>query len=149
MLSTDKVIYRFDIFVDSLLNFQLSDYMRPLYTLNDVWLERVNQQTNCQTNLKSKQLLTRLSTFSGFFNVFFTAGYGYLMKNDLYASIENVINAASYGDLGLNLGKISAQLLDTYTQDNVYVTEVSKTNENRVQTAWEQIFWWFLFDYIA
>ena len=48
----------------------------------------------CKESVKLKQLDTRLSSFSGFFNLAFTVGWAFYegSNNDLYSSIMNLVN---------------------------------------------------------
>ena len=77
--------------------------------------------------IKLKQLSTRLSTFSGAFNMLFTAGWAFVDKNTLYDSMVGITTATTCKNVGFYIARTIANLLEAFTADNVYYDQVSKT----------------------
>ena len=104
--NTEKVVAKLDNFYDSFKTFSYSDYMKPIYTFNELFIENVNQMSACNFQVKTKQLSTRLSTWSGLFNLVFTAGWAFIDHNNspLYKAFKGLGSASSCKDIGGNLG---------------------------------------------
>jgi hypothetical protein len=79
-------------------------------------IEMSDEMVACKESVRLKQLDTRLSSFSGLFNLVFTVGWAFYenSSNDLYNSIISLSKfyTLSCSDLGLNFGKFLANLLE-------------------------------------
>jgi hypothetical protein len=104
--------------------------MRPVYLSSALLIELSDQMVACKDSVKLKQLDTRLSSFSGFFNLAFTVGYAFIdsSNSDLYASIMQFANVGSLScnDIGFNFGKLIANLLEAKSPSEVFYNAVTK-----------------------
>ena len=107
----------------------MSDYMRPIYMTTALMVEMSDQMVACKDSVKLKQLDSRLSTFSGFFNLLFTVGYAFIEKenNELYNSMMELAKFGSMSctNLGYNFGKFLANALEAKSPNEVFYNAVS------------------------
>lgn len=71
----------FETLVYMMEDFTYANYMAPIGQLSTILVDQTNQYVACQGDTFMKQLKSRLSTFSGAFNVLFTIGYAVVMGN--------------------------------------------------------------------
>lgn len=81
--------------------------------------------------LFAKQFNTRVSTWSGLFDLLMTYGWAFMdgyvfeIDNDLFTRLTTInFNSDSCEDLGLAMGQIWAQTLTAYTAEEFYVEQV-------------------------
>ena len=83
----------------------------------------------CQDSVKLKQLDTRLSSFSGFFNLVFTIGWAFIDKanSNLYSSMMQLagITSLSCSDIGYNFGMMWSSALEAKSPSAVFYNAVS------------------------
>jgi hypothetical protein len=101
-----------------------------VYLSSALLIELSDQMVACKDSVKLKQLDTRLSSFSGFFNLAFTVGYAFLdsSNSDLYAAIMKLttITTLSCNDIGLNFGKVIANMLEAKSPSEVFYNAVNQ-----------------------
>ena len=127
----DQAATQMNALLESFTNFQISDYMRPVYMTTALMVEMSDQMVACKDSVKLKQLDNRLSTFSGLFNLLFTVGYAFIegTKNDLYNSMIELVKFSSLSctELGFNFGKFTANLLEAKSPTEVFYNAVTTT----------------------
>jgi len=76
------------------LNFaslDMQNFLNPLQIFNAALVLFSNQQVACKSSLRIKQFQTRVSSFSGFFDLAFTIGYGYYNQDMAYTYLQNIM----------------------------------------------------------
>lgn len=108
-----------------------TDWIDPVYKFNTVLVNMAIQNSKCNLNLFAKQFNTRVSTWSGFFDLLMTYGWafmdGYVLSvdNPLFTELTTInFNTDSCTDLGLSMGTIWSQTLTAYTAEEYYVEQV-------------------------
>jgi hypothetical protein len=105
-------------------DFSYTNYMAPIGTLATILVDQSNGYVACQGDTFMKQLKSRLSTFSGAFNVLFTVFYailqGNISSNALYNSFKAVFDSKTCYDTGFALGQSVQGVLSVQVADNVY-----------------------------
>lgn len=102
--------------------------MRPVYMTSALLIELSDQMVACKESVKLKQLDTRLSSFSGFFNLAFTVGWAFLDSgnSELYKSIMKFGSFATLSctDIGFNFGKVIVNILEAKSPSEVFYNVV-------------------------
>ena len=62
-------------------NFQSSDWLAPVYELQETLVELTTVFSDCQSTNAAKQLITRTTQFSGLFEMFGTVGAAYARES--------------------------------------------------------------------
>jgi len=108
-----------------------TDWIDPVYKFNTVLVNLAIHNSKCNMNLFAKQFNTRVSTWSGFFDLLMTYGWAFMdgmvlnVTNNLYTELMTInFNTDSCTDLGLSMGTIWSQTLTAYTADEFYVEQV-------------------------
>ena len=126
-----------EVLIDQLEDFSYTNYMAPIGTFATILVDEANGYVACQGDTFIKQLKTRLSTFSGAFNVLFTIAYaiiqGNISSNTLYNSFKAIFNSKTCYDTGFALGQSMQGVLSVQVADNVYYNLVTAA----ATQAWE------------
>ena len=104
--------------------------MRPVYMTTALFVEMSDEMVACKDSVKIKQLDTRLSSFSGFFNLAFTIGYSFIEKNDLYNAIIELVTGFSTmtcNQMGYNAGKLVVNMLEAKSPNEVFYNIVKSS----------------------
>ena len=87
--------------------------------------------SKCNMMLFAKQFDTRVSTFSGFFDLVLTYGwamldgYAFTVDNDLFTELTTInFNTDSCSDLGTSMGVIWSKSLTAYASEDYFVADV-------------------------
>ena len=113
---------------ESFREFKVDDWLEPIYTIQEDLVEFTGVFSNCQTTNAAKQLMTRTTKLSGFFEVFASIGSAYLKNNqkagssELYNSIQLVFNPTTTDckTQALNAGITFSLLLNYEAPTAVY-----------------------------
>lgn len=83
--------------------------------------------TACKDASRLAQLNTRLSKFSGMFDMAFTAGFAFYERKDLYNAIQGIINYGSNvhcQQYGTYFGMFFANLMNAKAPNAVFFNQV-------------------------
>jgi hypothetical protein len=108
-----------------------TDWIDPVYKFNTVLVNMAIHNSKCNLNLFAKQFNTRVSTWSGFFDLCMTYGWAFMdgmvlsVDNSLYTELTTMdFSTDSCMDQGKSFGVIWSQSMTAYTAEEFYVEQV-------------------------
>ena len=112
----------------SFSSYSYTDFLRPLYIINAMLVEFADQIIACKNEVLLKQFNTRVTTFSGLFDLAFTIGWSFYEKNDLYTGLMGMFTKANTGISCVTYGKywgmVVAGMFSQKTPSQVFFNDV-------------------------
>ena len=122
-------------------HFHASDWLAPIYTVQEMLVQLTTVFSDCQTTNAAKQLMTRTTSFSGLFEVFGTAASAYVRQgqdpgtSDLYNAYSAWAGSGDCKTQSLNTGLMMSSMLNYQTPDEVFYEQVNFSLLDQLSTA--------------
>ena len=109
-------------------NWSSTNFFSILTNWNNAWISLNDQMIACGFDNYIKQWNTRTSSFSGLFDMVFTAVWSYIWQTQVYVAVTGIYNTLTANgnahDIGYYTGMLISKLLQAYAPSAVYFSNI-------------------------
>ena len=116
----DQAAEQLEHFYDSIINFQLEEFLFPIDYFNQHLVKVSDSFYACNGKLFIDQLKFRMTSYTGLFSVLADYAYSAVMQDELYWAWIQVFDSADCKEWGSSVGTIVKHTMSAYASDEVF-----------------------------